>query len=151
METPAQSVPSSSRSRHVPLPIALFLLVVAVVLVAALSAFQGFWQQRVRSQHYQAVFLTNGQVYFGKITRMTREEIVLESVYYLQASENPQQDAGAENTSTESAPATQFSIVKLGGEVHQPLDRMYITRSQVLFMEDLQDASQVVQTIESTR
>lgn len=134
------------------MPAALFLLAVAIVLVLGSSIFQSFWANRHRSSAYQAVFLTSGQVYFGKLERLSMKEIILVNVYYLQSTENPQPATGTKpndnaNLSSSAATTPQYSLVKLGGELHGPQDRMYINRSQVLFTEDLQDSSQVVTAI----
>lgn len=91
---------------------------------------------------YQAVFLANGQVYFGKITSRKGDYIVLNNIYYLQAVQPIQ------GSSAESQP---FSLVKLGKELHGPADVMYINKSQVLFYEDLRADSNVVKTIENSR
>lgn len=136
------------------MPAALFLLAVAVVLVLGSRMFTTYWANRHRSSAYQAVFLTSGQVYFGKLERLTHKEVVLVDVYYLQSNQNPQPATGTNpnaNTNTNltnaSTTSPQYSLVKLGGELHGPQDRMYINRSQVLFTEDLKDSSQVVTAI----
>lgn len=152
MDTPLHPTPPSRPHRRISVPVALFLLLIAMVVVTALYGFQSMWQKHERSAHYQAVFLTNGQVYFGKITRTTNKEIILDNVYYLQSNEDLQQENAEQKASTANTnTATTFSLVKLGGEIHGPLDRMYITRSNVLFTEDLQENSRVVQTIQSQR
>lgn len=135
--------------RGIPMPTALFLLAVAVILVIGTSAFQAFWMNQHRKSAYQAVFLTSGQVYFGKLERMTAKEMVIVNVYYLQAIDNPQQTSSVKSNANinTSNTAPQYSLIKLGGELHGPQDRMYINRSQVLFTEDLQDSSQVVTAI----
>ncbi|MEK7640031.1 MAG: hypothetical protein AAB424_02750 [Patescibacteria group bacterium] len=143
--------PSKSR-RGIPMPAALFLLTIAIVLVLGTQLFQSFWENRHRSNSYQAVFLTSGQVYFGKLERLTKKEIVIVDVYYLQSTDNPQQASGTKadtnaNINTSAAATPQYSLIKLGGELHGPQDRMYISRSQVLFTEDLKDSSQVVTAI----
>jgi len=84
--------------------------------------------------------------------RMTEQEIIIVDVYYLQATDNPQQASDAKpdvnvNSASSATPAPQYSLIKLGGELHGPQDRMYISRSQILFTEDLQDSSQVVTAI----
>lgn len=154
MDTPTQSQPQAQHRWHLPLPIAIFLLIIAILLIGALYGFRAFWAQRERADHYQAVFLTNGQVYFGKITHTSDNEITLESVYYLQSSENPQNDITKKDSSSNTNTAdtqTQLAIVKLGSEIHGPMDKMYITKSNVLFTEDLKDSSQVVQAIQASK
>lgn len=87
---------------------------------------------------YQAVFLDNGQVYFGKLRRFG-DYPVLKDVYYLQIT---QQLQGSAND------ASNVNLVKLGNELHGPTDQMRINRQSILFIEDLKPDSQVVQAIE---
>lgn len=132
------------------MPAALFLLAVAIVLVLGASVFQTFWANQHRRSAYQAVFLTSGQVYFGKLERLTGQEMVIVDVYYLQSADNPQQATSAKanaNANSSAATAPQYSLIKLGGELHGPQDRMYISRNQILFTEDLRESSQVVTSI----
>ncbi|MDP2708600.1 MAG: hypothetical protein Q8O93_00895 [bacterium] len=94
---------------------------------------------------YQAVFLTNGQVYFGKVTDANSQTLVLEDIYYLRSSQSLQTSDG--QPAVEPAEADNFSLVKLGNEIHGPEDRMNINLSQVLFVEDLKNSSKVVEAI----
>jgi len=90
---------------------------------------------------YTAVFLANGQVYFGKVYGRTATTIDLRDVYYLAVNQNtiqPQQEATSNG---------QVSLIKLGDELHGPNDRMQITVPQVLFTESLKDDSKVVAAI----
>jgi len=89
---------------------------------------------------YQAVFMTNGQVYFGKLTDVTSNYQTLTDVYYLQVQQDVQP---AKVDSTNS----QISLNKLGSELHGPTDKMNIAESQILFWEDLKDDSAVVAAI----
>ncbi|MFH1145407.1 MAG: hypothetical protein V1707_00365 [bacterium] len=93
---------------------------------------------------YQAVFLTNGQVYFGKVLRDGRVSVVLKDVYYLQVVQPLQQ--GGQPTQQQQQ-GQQLSLAKLGNELHGPVDEMRINRSQMVFIEDLKDEGQVVQAI----
>lgn len=95
--------------------------------------------------NYQSVFLTNGQVYFGKLADFTDTYVTLTDVYYLQVSQAPIQ--GSKEQQAQAQP--QISLVKLGSELHGPLDEMKINRSQVLFFEDMKEESQVVKAIRS--
>ena len=94
---------------------------------------------------YQAVFLSNGQVYFGKVMDANSQTLVLEDIYYLRSAQNLQ--TSNSTTTDKTTEADNFSLVKLGGEIHGPEDRMSINLSQVLFVEDLKYDSKVVEAI----
>ncbi len=102
----------------------------------------------VKGSGYQAVFLTNGQVYFGKLSGESGDYATLSDIYYLQVTQPPLQ--GSQTTGT-TPPATQaqpqLSLVKLGNELHGPVDSMQINRTQILFFEDMKDDGKVMQAI----
>ncbi len=91
---------------------------------------------------YSAVFLSNGQVYFGKIKENNSKEIILDNVFYLQSNN---QSA----VSGQSIQGSQFTLVKLGNELHGPTDELFINKQNVLFYEYLRSDSQVVQSIKN--
>ncbi len=107
------------------------------------------------SSGYQAVFLTNGQVYFGKLSNASSDYVTLTDIYYLQvtqpALQGSQQTGGT--AATQQAAATtpetqpQLSLVKLGNELHGPLDSMKINREQILFYEDMKADAKVIEAI----
>ncbi|OGY86302.1 MAG: hypothetical protein A2233_02970 [Candidatus Kerfeldbacteria bacterium RIFOXYA2_FULL_38_24] len=111
----------------------------------------------VDQNSYQAVFLTNGQVYFGKLDTLNKSWLVLDDVYYLQEQEDLTQDTtdpeGVENTaepdSTSTAP--QLSVIRLGSEIHQPQNGLVINRDQVLFWENLKNDSQIISAIQKDK
>lgn len=91
----------------------------------------------VLKDKYQAVFLTNGQVYFGNITSLNSKYISLSTVYYLTQSGN-----GAAGTSS------NYSLIKLGcQQIHDPYDQMVINRDQVSFWENMNNDGKVVTSI----
>ena len=94
---------------------------------------------------YQAVFLTNGQVYFGKISSAESDYVDLKDIFYLQVVTPPLQ--GNQQGATQQAAQQQISLVKLGNELHGPVDEMHISRAQILFYEDLKTDGQVVKAI----
>lgn len=99
----------------------------------------------VDNSKYQAVFLSNGQVYFGKLGQAGAEYMKLTEVFYLQkktaaADEANPQDAAAQSTE-------DVELVKLGNEIHGPEDTMLIAKEQVLFYENLKSDSTVAKTI----
>ena len=99
----------------------------------------------VKQAQYQAVFLSNGQVYFGHLKSPESGNPVLEDVYYLQSNQqNPQQGKQAEQQN-------QLSLVKLGNELHGPETKMVINRDQILFWENLKDSGKVVQAIKENK
>jgi len=89
-------------------------------------------------QRWQAVFLSNGQVYFGHLKPSFGSYVKLTDIYYLQVTQQLQ-PAG------QTVP--DIRLVKLGGELHGPEDSMYVMRDQILFWEYLKDDSRVVQGI----
>ena len=95
---------------------------------------------------YSAVFLTNGQVYFGKVYGHTDAGLDLRNIYYLQVNQQVQPDQKATATATPT-PQPQVSLVKLGNELHGPNDRMQISSNQILFTESLKTDSKVVDAI----
>jgi hypothetical protein len=96
---------------------------------------------------YQAVFLTNGQVYFGKIESQNSNELVVKDIYYLQVVQPPLQGQQTASTTPAVQGQPQVSLVKLGSELHGPADEMHIYKNQVLFYEDLKDDGKVAQAI----
>ena len=99
--------------------------------------------------NYQAVFLSNGQVYFGKLQSFTSESMRLTDIYYLQSQD---EDAdGSENPQQPTASQDDVQLIKLGNEVHGPQDEMIINKDQVLFYENLKPNSEVSQTIQKFR
>ncbi len=96
----------------------------------------------INKSEYQAVFFTNGQVYFGKLQNFDNDTMTLTDIFYLQAqpvtkSSNPQPTSSA----------SDVQLVKLGNEVHGPEDQMVINKSQVLFFENLSKTGKVSDSI----
>lgn len=93
---------------------------------------------------YQAVFLSNGQHYFGKLSRMNDEYFKLTDVYYLE-----QKGGDTEKTNANTQNTTEVELRKLGEkEIHGPEDTMIISKQQILLYENLTDKGQVVKSID---
>jgi len=88
---------------------------------------------QIDASRFQAVFLSGGQVFFGRL-RAERDVLLLSDVFYL--------------TSTPSGAEDPGTLVKRGNEIFGPTEPMIIAREQVLFVENLRQDSQVVQAIE---
>jgi hypothetical protein len=86
------------------------------------------------STPYQAVLLTNGSAYFGKLEGYGTPRPVLTEVYYIATQTNP-----------ETKQSTNV-LVKRGKELHEP-DRMYLNPNQILCVEPVGEKSKVAQLI----
>lgn len=137
-------------SRGFSKPIMIVIIAVVVVLLAVGGWFA--WSNMsgnadgVKRDQYQAVFLTNGQVYFCKLSDTQSTYVKCSDIYYLQVQQNVQPADNKDNKSTDQS---QVSLAKLGSELHGPEDSMYISRQQVLFWENLKNDGKVVQAINS--
>jgi hypothetical protein len=125
-------------------------ILVALLCIAALGWFANralaamTADSAVKAKQYQAVFLTNGQVYFGKVSKVDGSYVKVTDIYYLQV----QQTVQPKDTSAAAAAANQqVSLAKLGGELHGPEDIMYVSRQQVLFWENLKADGKVAKAI----
>lgn len=87
---------------------------------------------------YQAVFLDNNQVYFGKLKSLNRDFWSLTDIYYLRAGTVQQIGSGGE---------TQIDLVKLGAELHAPKDEMIINKEHVIFYEEIGETSEIMKSI----
>ena len=110
----------------------LVVLVVRTQLFRAgiLSLFAPSAAELVDRNAYQAVFLTNGATYFGKLEPQGDNWFVLTDVFYLSASDQS---------------GTQ--LIKRGSEAQGPKEPMIISREQVLFIENLRDDGEIVTLI----
>lgn len=129
---------------------ALLYLTIVLIVVAAIKAgtvnvpfLTGI--NNFSGSSYEAVFLSNGQVYFGKVSNLGSFLVKLSDVYYL-IQKQPLQ--GQEAKTTEQP---EFTLIKLGGELHGPKDEMVLNRDQILFIEELKKDSKVVTAIENSK
>ena len=120
---------------------------------------------------YVAVFLSNKQVYFGKLNDAESVFPTLTDVFYLRVTQTlapgtagsaqevsvvkDSKDA-KDKTATPAAAAAQqlknqLTLIKLGAEIHGPTDSIRINRDQILFVETLKDDSKVVKAINDYR
>jgi hypothetical protein len=80
---------------------------------------------------YQAVFLTNGSTYFGKLAAQGDQWFVLTDVFYL--------SVGSDQTAPQ--------LIKRGSEAQGPKEPMIIPSDQILFIENLRDDGDIVTLI----
>jgi hypothetical protein len=118
-----------------------------VVLVLALLAWTSDWlihknELRVDTNQYQAVFLDNDQVFFGKLQNTHGEYLTLKNAYYVKSGEQSSTDG---QNAVSQPVSTQ--LVKVSDSVYGPDDTMSIQSSKVLFWQNLKDNSKVAEAI----
>ena len=93
------------------------------------------------SDGYQAVFV-NGETYFGKVTNINKDVLILETVYYLQDQQTLQ--------SGPQPKESELSLVKLGSEIHGPQNQMVIPLNSISYIENLKETSAIVRAIQKS-
>lgn len=109
------------------------LVLIAVMLSVKINSNPNDLGKTTDANTYQAIFLSNDQIYFGRLKSMGRgsEYLLLTDVYYVKV--------GGDSVG---------QLVKLGQiEPHRPTNEMIINRDHVLFWENLSLDSPVTQTI----
>ncbi len=152
-----QSQATDTRARHTSVPKKsrnkkkLTLWIIGAIIALALLV-GGLWLYKntigspIDRSRYQAVFLTNGQVYFGKLSN-SGGYYKLSNVFYLQATQSSTDDAST-NPQQAAKADSGVQLIKLGNEVHGPEDSMVIEKNQVLFFENLKKDGKVVESID---
>lgn len=142
---------NSSNSRKVVEPtwagkvLVLLLIVASLLLIVTMARSLLPKERLVKEDQYQAVFLTNGQVYFGHLSSVNDEYVSLQNIYYLQEdTQNLQtQEAQAQNQ-------PNLKLIKLGNELHGPEDQMFIGRDKIIFWENLKNDGRIAGEINKT-
>lgn len=124
---------------YIALLFSVTVVIIGVLAALVISDNNGKEAGLVDKSKYQAVFLNNGQVYFGNITDLNEDYLSASNIYYLRV--NQQVQPG------QQASQNDVSLVKLGCELHGPQDSMVINRDQVTFWENLKDDGQVTKAI----
>lgn len=129
--------------------VAIFFNYIGIVNLPFLGGVSGV--PTFKGSSYQAVFLTNGQVYFGKVQNANRNYVKVTDIYYLIQQQPLQTQQPSEKGVSPAPSAPQFTLIKLGGELHGPEDEMVIARQQIMFIEGLREDGQVVQAIRNAK
>jgi len=126
------------------------ILAIIVLLGIGLGAWTVFSKTQsnaatgIDTSKYQAVFFTNGEVYFGKLQPLNEGYMKLTEIFYLHS------DTAASSTKTteDATESTDAQLIKLGNEAYGPEDAMIISRDQVSRYMNLKSDSKVVQLID---
>ncbi len=125
--------------------IVLVLSVVLVSVASVVTLFVGKDRGKIDENTYQVVVLANGQSYFGQLDDINDEYVTLTDVFYLQSQQaqqaNDQEEQDQDNQ-------TQLQLTRLGGEIHQPQNQMFIAKTNISYWENLKPDSKVVKSIQ---
>jgi len=123
--------------------ILIFVIVVTFMCISLWQdgTFRNISQTIGFKNTFQAVFLSNGQLYFGKITEMTNEYIMMENPHFLQLAQ--------EQAEIEEGVQPEMQLISIKDEFHKPKDFVLIEKSSVIFIEELRDASQIADAIQN--
>ena len=119
------------------------LFLVALIVLGAMMLFQGCDKQGGTKEsltfttEYQAVLMSNGQYFFGKMEKAGSAYPVLKNVIYVRQQIDPK---------TKEMKSTLF---KRSMEAHAP-DMMYINASSIAFIEPVSPNSKVAQLIKQS-
>lgn len=116
------------------------LIVLAALLIAGGLGFW-YWRSRPSSElntQYQAVLLSNGSAYFGRLEGLGTPYPVLHDVFYVQSVKDPQTQA------------VSNILVKRGKEWHAP-DRMILNANMIVLVEPVNPTSRVSQLISQAK
>ncbi len=124
--------------------LALIILIVVVVLGGGVYMYgrnASWWGK----PSMKAIFLVNGQVYFGQISRESSRDLYVNNVYYIQLQDQVDPTAAeGDQSKTVQVP----TLLKRGEELHRPYGDMRINREQVVAIENVGADSPIFQQIQ---
>lgn len=107
----------------------LFFIVALIIILVVII----YWRQNKIEKPYYAVYLENGDIYFGKLSFFPYSS--LSNVYFLQ--KNP------------SDPQNPFSVLKFENAFWGQENKIYINKKKIIWKTRLKDDSQVLNIIEN--
>ena len=127
------------KSKWLCIALAFLLGVLLGIVIAKPSDFvtsllPGAASRSVPKDRYVAVFMTGGELFYGRIEGLGNPFPVLSNVFYIQSHQDP-------NTKEISN-----TLVKRGSEGHGP-DRTFLNASQIIFIEPVGKGSRVANLI----
>jgi len=126
----------------------VFITAVALVSVAFVTNMLANRNKTtVDSAVYQAVVLTNGQAYFGRLSNENDDFVTLTDVYYLQQA---QQEDQAQPTTEEKKDQPQLQLTRLGSEIHGPQNQMFISEDNIAIGKILNRTAKLLKLSKNT-
>ena len=124
--------------------VGVIILVLGVVVAGFYFADKkGLLNLKQEGSETSAIFLTNGQVYLGKILRKNGSYVILKDVYYLQTSK--QEEGATEGTGTSKISMKPIALTET---VLGTTSKIEISRENVLYIQKLREDSKILQVIQ---
>ena len=128
--TGSRSVSKKCSDTSKPVMLTLVFLVLAVLILGVSVVFGAVYSEKMRKANmvnlddskYYAVFLSNGQVYFGQLTSYNTNNPRLSDIYYLQLAQSPQAategQQATENTEAAEGESSETNVHHLASFSH---------------------------------
>jgi len=116
----------------------IFFFVLAIVTCVILQGCSQGGAPPKFTTEYQAVFMDNGQVFFGKIENPGADYPLLRQVFYIGRQASP------DNKEVKNI------LIKRGNEWHGP-EYMYINKQHIVVIEPVSGSSRVAQLIKEAK
>jgi hypothetical protein len=140
--------PISKRTKIIWLA-ALSIVIILAVLVMFYRSTQ-LPSAFIDGDKYQAVYLTDGSVYFGKLHLLSDGSSRLTDVYYPQKAQASDSSKASDQSTTDSKTPTQSSsLIKFGSELLGGEDQIIFNKTQVAYWVNLKSDSKVTKAIQS--
>jgi hypothetical protein len=118
--------------------IALALLIGVFIGAAGTATWSAYNTAKLRHAGHQAVFLINGQVFFGQVLDADSDTLTLGDVYYIRSEVNPE------------TKQIKHTLIRRGNELHGP-PKMIVSRRAILLIEPVGNESTVAKLIAQQR
>lgn len=130
------------------------LLLTIVIAIAATAWFfmpsQNGVASAIDTGKYQAVFLSNGQVYFGRLSVVNNDYMKLTNIYYLERQLSGTGDTeieGDTGSATVNATDNNFQLLKYSDVLYGSEDAMVISKDDIIRFENLRSDGVVAKAI----
>lgn len=130
----------------------VFILLTVFYMVPTIHKFAKYladisWTEKSKYQSrsgYYSFFLTDGQIYIGKISRQDDREINIKDVYYAIS------DQGVVSLNN-YIKGIDFSLVRVGREIHGPENSVVLNRKKVIFYKNLAPEGKLAEAIKNVK
>lgn len=123
--------------------LSIILIVILALVVWKITKYSGLSPD---GNLYQVVLLQNDQVFYGKLHKVHSDYPYLTDVYYLNPQE-PELDRRGRQIG-----GNKFTVVKRGfDEIHQPSDKLYFSKENILYWENVGSDSLVGRGIKADK